>query len=75
MLQIEISLKRIINEQHIKVSVMRDIPSSSYSAKGITGNYIGDAHVMAAGNQWKHLEFTLAFLKRFFSLLNLKKFS
>ena len=30
---------------------------------------------MAAGNQWKHLEFTLALLKRFFSLLNLKTFA
>ena len=29
---------------------------------------------MAAGNQWKHLEFTLALWKRFFSLLNLKTF-
>ena len=27
---------------------------------------------MAAGKQWKHQEFTLAFSKRFFSLLNLK---
>ena len=30
---------------------------------------------MAAGNQWKHLEFTLAVSKRFFSLLNLKTFA
>ena len=30
---------------------------------------------MAAGNQWKHLEFTLALSKRFFSLLNLKTFA
>ena len=30
---------------------------------------------MAAGNQWKHLEFTLAFLKRLFSLFNLKTFA
>ena len=27
---------------------------------------------MAAGNQWKHLEFTLALSTRFFALLNLK---
>ena len=27
---------------------------------------------MADGNQWKHLEFTLALSKRLFSLLNLK---
>ena len=27
---------------------------------------------MAGGNQWKHLEFTLALSKRLFSLLNLK---
>ena len=27
---------------------------------------------MATGNQWKHLEFTLALSKRLFSLLNLK---
>ena len=37
---------------------MYDIPNSSYSTKGITEN-------MAAGNQWKHLEFTMALSKRF----------
>ena len=30
---------------------------------------------MAAGNQWKHLGFTLALSKRLFSLLNLKTFA
>ena len=30
---------------------------------------------MAAGNQWKHLEFTLALSKRFVFLLNLKTFA
>ena len=30
---------------------------------------------MVVGNQWKHLEFTLALSKRFFSLLNLKTFA
>ena len=30
---------------------------------------------MAAGNQWKHLEFTLALSKCLFSLLNLKTFA
>ena len=30
---------------------------------------------MAVGNQWKHLEFTLALSKRLFSLLNLKTFA
>ena len=30
---------------------------------------------MAAGNQWKHLGFTLVLSKRFFSLLNLKTFA
>ena len=30
---------------------------------------------ITAGNQWKHLEFTLALSKRFFSLLNLKLFA
>ena len=30
---------------------------------------------MATGNQWKHLDFTLALSKRLFSLLNLKTFA
>ena len=30
---------------------------------------------MVTGNQWKHLEFTLALSKRLFSLLNLKTFA
>ena len=59
--------------------------NSSYSVKGITENYslVLRRHVgarlrdsnMAAGNQWKHLEFTLAPSKRLFSLLNLKTFA
>ena len=30
---------------------------------------------MMAGNPWKHVEFSLALSKRFFSLLNLKTFA
>ena len=65
---------------------MYDIPNSSCSANGNIENYrtsVWRRHDgarlkgsnMAAGNQWKHLEFTLALSKRFFSLLNLKTFS
>ena len=66
----------VINEKRAKVSGMCDIPNSSYLAKGITENYsvyYGDA--MAAGNQWKHLEFNLPLSKRSFSLLNLNTFT
>ena len=58
---------------------MYDIPNSSYSTKGITESYsiyYGDAPLrdsnIAARNQWKHLKFTLALSKLFFSLLNLE---
>ena len=64
---------------------MCDIPNSSYSAKGITENYsvsYGDAMLepmrdsnMAAGNQWKHQEFSLPLSKSSFSLLNLNTFA
>ena len=78
--------RRVINKQRAKVLGMCDIPNSSYSARGITENYsvsYGDAMLepvsgtsnMAAGNQWKHLEFTLALSKRLLSLSNLKTFA
>ena len=65
--------RRVIHKQRAKVSGMCDIQNTSYSAKGSTENYSGaplrDSNI-ATGNQWKHLETTLALSKRFFSLLN-----
>ena len=58
---------------------MFDFPNSSYAAKGITENYSVGARLrdsnMAAGSQWKHLEFALALSKRLFSVLNVKTFA
>ena len=62
---------------------MRYHVSECYSAKCITQNYreqYGAAMLvsirmspnMAAGNHWKHLEFTLAMFEPFVSLLNLQ---
>ena len=77
--------RRVLNKQCAKVSGVYNIPNSSYSAKGITEIIVfsietpcwspsGDSN-MAAGNHWKHLEFTLALSKRLFSQLNLKIFA
>ena len=61
--------KKVINIQRFKVSGLCDILNSSYSAMEL---FVW-RHV--AGNQHKHLEFTLALSKHFNSLLDLKTFA
>ena len=78
---------RIRQTVSLKIIVfsMCDIPNSSYSANGITvfsmetpcwSPFEGLQHGgRPAGNQWKHLEFSMPLSKRSFSLLNFKTFA